>query len=237
MGSYDSLVQDLSAQLSKVSVFNQRSMWTRWLLIASVSGAIWLWFVGPRPDLSLKMQDVSFVSALFFLISALMLTSRAAIHLAMGWFESGRLWRELFLILSLFAVAMGLYAYSSLSHSAHLHSDWTLGEALGCCLRISAGALLPQAFFAILATRSAPTRLVWLSNFSWLASAITVSIVSQLNCPIDDLMHVLVGHGAMVLAVWVGVTAIMTAVLRMAVRRALTSRLTGLSVKNKLEIQ
>jgi hypothetical protein len=67
--------------------------------------------------------------------------------------------------------------------------------ALGCCLRISFGALLPATVLMILSQMMAPLRPKLTAGYLWFAAAILVSIVSQLNCPVDGLSHVLIGHG------------------------------------------
>jgi hypothetical protein len=66
---------------------------------------------------------------------------------------------------------------------------------LGCCLRISFGAILPATILTLISQYLAPAKIRAISAAIWLAAASLVSIVSQMNCPIDGLSHVVVGHG------------------------------------------
>ncbi len=71
--------------------------------------------------------------------------------------------------------------------------------ALGCCLRISFGAILPATILTAISQYLAPMKIRTSAAAIWFAAAILVSIVSQLNCPVDGLSHVVIGHGIMLL--------------------------------------
>ena len=94
-----------------------------------------------------------------------------------------------------------LSVLSVLSYSGIFRGNWQPihsfdgWEAIGCCFRISIGAILPAAIILGICVRLAPFQLKRTISMGWLASAVLVSIVSQLNCPIEGVGHALIGHG------------------------------------------
>jgi hypothetical protein len=104
------------------------------------------------------------------------------------------------------ATAIALLGYAGMHQSLPEFSrSFIAHDAIGCCLRITKGLVIPAVVLLAITARLAPTRTWATTSYAVGAGTLLTSFVSQLNCPIDNPWHVLVGHGAMV-AVTAGVS-------------------------------
>ena len=104
------------------------------------------------------------------------------------------------LILTVTAL-LGVLSYAGIMESVPDFSrTFLLHDALGCCMRITKGLMVPSIVLLAITSRLAPTRTWATTWYAVAAGSLLTSLVSQLNCPIDNAWHVLVGHGVMVVA-------------------------------------
>jgi hypothetical protein len=196
----DKLVERLGSNAKPVRSLKIAHLLGAWFVFSALIGSYYLDRVGVRSDFGVQAQRTDFLMALLIYVMVFVISSIAALRLAFPGREP-KSWRSLIGLCFFFATcAIVLYAGVHAWRNESL-LDFDSWGALGCCLRISYGAIIPAFVLTSVVTWLAPTRLAPLAGLIWFASATLVSIVSQINCPIDSLGHVVVGHGLMVVGV------------------------------------
>lgn len=200
----DQLATDLKP-VKPVPLFGWVGLWS---LLAGVIG---LWFVrsvGLRDDWTVKMGEATYALASVLFGLATLVSGwfcfRSAIPGAMTKRQHRR---AIYTILATSLIAVVSYA-GMFSNLPEFSRAFVMHDAIGCCMRISKGMVIPSVILLALTSRLAPTRAwatVW---YAVGAGALLTSFVSQLNCPIDNPAHVLIGHGVMVavtsgLSLWI----------------------------------
>jgi hypothetical protein len=198
----DKLVEQIGNNAKPIQRLKITHLLGAWFVFSALIGAYYLDRVGMRSDLGLQTQRTDFMLALLCYVVVFVVSSIATLRLALPGREP-RSWRSVIGLCFLFATcAIILYAgvHAWRNESLLEFDGWS---ALGCCLRISYGAVIPAFVLTGVVTWLAPARLAPLAGLVWFASATLVSIVSQMNCPIDSLGHIVIGHGFMVVGVGV----------------------------------
>lgn len=203
-----------------------------WFLLGGMFGGFFLWQMGLVAGIESKLQQWDYVLGLVFLLIAYVIATVMSIKSAQpgSGLASGR--TDLVIggiVLIALAFYAGIFSGNAVTSSPMMH-------ALGCCLRISFGALLPNLAAAVIVSRLAPVDTRNIVKYAMTSSLLLISIVSQLNCPVTDVGHVIVGHGLMLI-----VTAAVTyfayvAIFRLLANKALVRNLGALSVNLKAKI-
>ena len=190
----DGLVRDLAP------VRRIRRWWLAalWLILAILIGGWFVVSVGVRPDLATRYAEFGYaLSSWLFAIATLVsgfLCFRSGIPGSLSMRQNRKARRLLIACGTLALVAYGgLYgSIPGFSRSFILH------DAIGCCMRITKGLAIPSIILLALTSKLAPTRAWTTTWYAVGAGTFLTSLVSQLNCPIDNPWHIMVGHGAMV---------------------------------------
>ena len=196
-GEFD-LTERLTKDLRPVRPVSLKRELVKWFVLAAVTGAGLLTWVGARPDLAVKLVAWPYLLALGLFTVAFFAASYAALRASVPG-RAAVSFKEASWITAGVAIALASYAglLGTIGPAPTAVEDPV--EALACCLRITFGAAFPNVLLMAMMSRLGP--IVWKGPMAIAvaASTLSVSIVSQLNCPYDDKFHVLVGHGLMVL--------------------------------------
>jgi hypothetical protein len=191
-----SLIDNLIADQKPKPPIKVMKVMIPWLITAFLIAFYILWRIGLRPDFSSKLYEWQFLLGLLFygilFISASVLAVGLAIPGRVTLSSSKVYWG----LSGVFFLA--LVFYGSLVQGPSWHVDSL--EALACCLRISYGAVIPSLLLIVILARITPLNAKAMGLMIWVSCVALISIVSQLNCPIDDFFHIFVGHGVMLLA-------------------------------------
>lgn len=197
------------------------------LLCSSAIAAIFMWKAGFRPDLLEKLQQFPYLlglalySTVFILAASLsVLKSFPSRSFAIGKKQA----------MTCALLAMGaVVAYAGFDFTISQSMGLEFWVALGCCLRISFGAIFPTIAMILVVRKLAPQNPRSILGYGWLSAAAAISIVSQLNCPVDDFAHIILGHGILLLGFGVVISLILALIVKWDQTRRIKSTQTRLA--------
>lgn len=227
------LIRKLSADITTTrSDRRGEFLLTVWFLLGGIFGGFFLWRVGLTPDLGTKLGQWDYVAALILLgvayVTATTLSLRSAQPGAVK--DTRRADQILGLLIFL---SLCLYG-GLLSGEPKLQAP--VIEALGCCVRITFGAMLPNLTAAMIVSRLAPVETKRIVKYSMISSLLLISIVSQLNCPVTDFTHIMTGHGLFLILAGAMTYYFYLVVFRLVANASLRRRLGDLADQMKSKI-
>jgi hypothetical protein len=225
MGQNDAFMERLVDDLRPVQVMRLSWLLPLWLTCAVCISLFFVHSVGVRPDLAAKLTQPSYVLSLGLLIVAYFMATWSAIAGSIP----GRLRRGGRWLLATFAVyGVSLTLYSGLLTGGRLAEPFVNIEALFCCLRITYGTVFLNLLALSIMSRLAPMNPTRVLIAGMASSMFIVSFVSQLECPYDDIGHVLTGHGLLTNAAAAALFAVYWGLFRYLTRLFMKRR-TGLA--------
>jgi hypothetical protein len=192
----DDLIADLASRATPVRPLPAPGVRTlSWLGLAIASAAAGVLVFGARPDLASLLPTQGFLLTSALALATAVLSSSAALILAVPGAERSSLVRGIPLAVlgmwTLTALMTTLQAFQGLSGVSH----WYV-----CAIRIAAIGLVPAVGLVAMLRRAAPLRLGWTGGLALAGAAAIGSLAIQFICPVDDAGHALLGHLGPVLA-------------------------------------
>jgi hypothetical protein len=157
-------------------------------LSGGLAGALLVALTWPRPDLSLKLRDATFVRELAVLALATGFMTLMALRCAVPGRAPSRI--ESLVAIGLVIVAAGAFAMGSTGVPAL--DGWL------CSLRTIAFAIVPWTLLLLAIRRGAPVRVRNAALYAGAAALLYATTVSRLACPADGPRHWLTWHAAVV---------------------------------------
>ncbi len=168
------------------------------ILLVTVA-AYFLAAVGFRPDIWMKFSELSYLLSLAVLSGATLLSAWVCLSSAIPSRLTDLQMRKWIWGLPVFFMTATIFYAQLYGANATVLMHFSFWEALGCCLRIAKGTLLPSALLLFVVGYLAPLNPWWTMSFGVFTGAMLTSLVSQLNCPINDPLHIFIGHGLLVI--------------------------------------
>jgi hypothetical protein len=204
--AHDSVISTLVEDLRPTEPVRLGRLLAGWTGFCVVVFALYLALVGPRDDLATLFTEPRFLIS--FALLMVMFAGAAALALRAG--IPGRLpiapvrWLAIVSVLHVLWILIYARVVGAGDAADKTVIDADALRALGCCLRISLGTAIPAAASLLLVSRLAPQSVEGLAVLALSSGFALVSMVSQLNCPHEDVFHIVVGHGLMLWVVGAG---------------------------------
>jgi hypothetical protein len=163
-------------------------LWTVAAVAVTVLGVA---VIGARPDFLTMTREASFVMIAAVTVATALLSAAAAFVLSVPGAERTPLQR--WIPLAAMGAWSALLVLSILSGGRVGRTDPRVVH-VACLVQIAALATIPAWMLFAMLRRAAPLERRWSGGLATLAAAALAAAGTQVICPIDDPLHLLVGH-------------------------------------------
>jgi hypothetical protein len=188
----DVLIHTLAQDISEVKpIADIRIRFFRWTAFAAISVALGTFALGCRSDLSMKIQDASFLMENAALLLFFAFSATSAMLLSIPGLEK-RPYTYLLPLLALFLWVI-LIGFRYVEDLNVIHSPSTK-SGIRCVWRILSLGSLPAVILFFMLRKAAPLKRGWTGWFVAAAAFSLAGFATQFICPNDKPLHILKWH-------------------------------------------